>query len=135
MGGGADHAGRSSKETWLKENRTSALSDLEIRVGCSSWIADDAGDYEVPHGQEGYRPPDGSVTARVDGCDQEVQGNEPERATCSDPVLVRSDKGIEEGDARFLEITGVVRGHCEAVCQGCRGNHAVQHGQRLSFSL
>src|SRR5271166_3311553 len=40
--------------------RPSALSQLRIRVGHSSRIADDAGNKEVPHAQEVYRTADGS---------------------------------------------------------------------------
>ena len=47
------------------------------------------------------------------------------------PYLAGSGKGVEHRNARELKIADVMRGNRKAVCQGGRGNHAVQHGKRL----
>ena len=44
-----------------------------------------------------------------------------------------SDKGVNHRNARLLKIADVMRGHRKTVCQGGRGNHAVQHGERCPF--
>src|SRR5271166_3184061 len=75
---------------------TSALSQLRIRVGGFSRIADDVGNKEVPYEQEVYRSADGSGTGRVGDRHQEVEGDEPESAAC--PDLAQGGRGGPELD-------------------------------------
>ena len=45
----------------------------------------------------------------------------------------RSDYGVEPRNARLLKVPDVARHDREAVCQSGRGDHAVQHRERLTL--
>src|SRR6516164_4171250 len=93
-------------------SETSALSQLKIGVGALGSISDAAGNKEVSHAEEVYRPADGTRTTGVGASRQETEGDRPESPACPDAAQGRCGRCQldRSGDRRGLRLPHSDRG-------------------------